>query len=188
VLNSAGRARKRWRDHVLRDYPENACRRLVLASGNYYGYMGVGRCVIAGYLIRRRVVYRWDPVWARMWTASILAGAHDCDDFGPDVEWIEKEDYNSIRNGQKVRFYASIRRYWRRELAGSIHCSPIYAGIRPKAHGSGSGRAGGPRRSTAPPFHDRRARADGLAGGWFANVRNESPRTSPRRSRSPRML
>ena len=49
--------------------------------------------------------------------------------FGPDVEWIEGEDYRvDPRRGQS--FYAAIRRYWPGLADGALE--PAYAGIRPK--------------------------------------------------------
>ncbi len=49
--------------------------------------------------------------------------------FGPDVEWIDREDY-AVDHRRGDGFYASIRRYWPELKDGSLE--PAYAGIRPK--------------------------------------------------------
>jgi L-2-hydroxyglutarate oxidase LhgO len=54
--------------------------------------------------------------------------------FGPDVEWVDREDYNvDIRRADG--FYAEIRRYWPGLPDNSLQ--PAYAGIRPKIVGPG---------------------------------------------------
>lgn len=52
--------------------------------------------------------------------------------FGPDVEWIEHEDY-AVDPGRAEPFYAAIRRYWP-DLPDKA-LQPFYAGIRPKISG-----------------------------------------------------
>ncbi len=54
--------------------------------------------------------------------------------FGPDVEWIEEENYN-VNPERAKSFYASIRRYWPRLPDDSLQ--PDYAGVRPKLTGPG---------------------------------------------------
>jgi L-2-hydroxyglutarate oxidase LhgO len=49
--------------------------------------------------------------------------------FGPDVEWIEKEDYE-VDPARAARFYPAIRRYWPGLPDGAL--MPAYSGIRPK--------------------------------------------------------
>lgn len=49
--------------------------------------------------------------------------------FGPDVEWIEREDY-LVDPARAVSFYAAVRRYWPDLRDGALE--PSYAGIRPK--------------------------------------------------------
>ena len=52
--------------------------------------------------------------------------------FGPDVQWVETEDYDvDIRRADG--FYAAIRRYWPALPDGAL--APGYAGIRPKISG-----------------------------------------------------
>jgi len=52
--------------------------------------------------------------------------------FGPDVEWVEAEDY-MVDPGRGDQFYAAIRRYWPGLADGALE--PGYAGIRPKISG-----------------------------------------------------
>lgn len=49
--------------------------------------------------------------------------------FGPDVEWVDSEDY-AVDPGRSEAFQAAIRRYWPGLRRGSLQ--PAYAGIRPK--------------------------------------------------------
>ncbi len=49
--------------------------------------------------------------------------------FGPDVEWIEIEDY-AVDPNRGDSFYGAIRRYWPELPDGSL--APDYSGIRPK--------------------------------------------------------
>jgi len=49
--------------------------------------------------------------------------------FGPDVEWIERIDYD-VDPGRSRVFYDAIRRYWPGLKDGSLQ--PAYCGIRPK--------------------------------------------------------
>ena len=52
--------------------------------------------------------------------------------FGPDVEWVERENYD-VELGRADGFYAAIRRYWPALKDGALQ--PAYAGIRPKISG-----------------------------------------------------
>ena len=52
--------------------------------------------------------------------------------FGPDTEWVEREEYD-VDIGRAAGFYAAIRRYWPALSEGAL--SPGYAGIRPKISG-----------------------------------------------------
>lgn len=54
--------------------------------------------------------------------------------FGPDVEWVEAEDY-AVDPTRAEAFAAAIRRYWPRLDAGRLE--PAHAGIRPKICGPG---------------------------------------------------
>jgi len=52
--------------------------------------------------------------------------------FGPDIEWVEREDYTPSP-ARRARFAAAIRRYW--PALNEADLVPDYAGIRPKIHG-----------------------------------------------------
>jgi L-2-hydroxyglutarate oxidase LhgO len=52
--------------------------------------------------------------------------------FGPDVEWIEHENYD-VDPQRADSFYAEVRKYWPELPEGALQ--PAYAGIRPKLHG-----------------------------------------------------
>jgi L-2-hydroxyglutarate oxidase LhgO len=54
--------------------------------------------------------------------------------FGPDVEWIEHENYD-VDPGRALAFYRRIRDYWPRLPDNSL--APDYSGIRPKLTGPG---------------------------------------------------
>jgi L-2-hydroxyglutarate oxidase LhgO len=49
--------------------------------------------------------------------------------FGPDVEWIDRLDYN-VDPARGVPFYRAVRRYWPELEDGAL--APSYAGVRPK--------------------------------------------------------
>ncbi len=54
--------------------------------------------------------------------------------FGPDVEWIETEDY-TLDPARADSFYAAIRRYWPGLADNALR--PDYTGVRPKISGPG---------------------------------------------------
>lgn len=56
--------------------------------------------------------------------------------FGPDVEWIEREDF-SVDPGRAKSFANSIRRWW--PALDESRLKPAYAGIRPKLLGPDGG-------------------------------------------------
>lgn len=58
--------------------------------------------------------------------------------FGPDVEWVDKPDYE-VDPGRAADFYAAIRRYWPGLKTGAL--VPGYAGVRPKISGPGQAAA-----------------------------------------------
>jgi L-2-hydroxyglutarate oxidase LhgO len=124
VVNSAGlgaQALARRTD----DYPEQRVPRLVLARGNYFGY--------AGRPVFSRLVYPTPRIDGGLGihVTFDLAGRMR---FGPDVEWIEEENYD-VNPERAQSFYASIRRYWPGLPDNSLQ--PDYAGIRPKLTGPG---------------------------------------------------
>jgi len=52
--------------------------------------------------------------------------------FGPDVEWVDKEDY-SVDPARCNDFYDAVRAYWPDMKDGTL--TPTYCGIRPKIAG-----------------------------------------------------
>ena len=57
--------------------------------------------------------------------------------FGPDLEWIEEENYD-VELSRAEGFYAAVRRYWPGLKDGALY--PDYAGIRPTVHRPGQPR------------------------------------------------
>ncbi|MEX2033779.1 MAG: NAD(P)/FAD-dependent oxidoreductase [Xanthobacteraceae bacterium] len=124
VVNSAGLGAQVLARHT-EDYAPERVPRLVLARGNYFGY--------AGRPVFSRLIYpapRIDGGLGIHVTLD-LAGRMR---FGPDVEWIEEENYD-VNASRAASFYASIRRYWPALKDGMLQ--PDYAGIRPKLTGPG---------------------------------------------------
>jgi L-2-hydroxyglutarate oxidase LhgO len=72
--------------------------------------------------------------------------------FGPDLEWVEQEDY-AVDPARAESFYVTIRRFWPGLPDGAL--VPDYAGIRPKIHGPGEAQ---------PDFVIDDESAHGLAG------------------------
>jgi L-2-hydroxyglutarate oxidase LhgO len=96
----------------------------VLAKGNYFNYSG--RPVFS------RLIYPVPvPGGLGVHVTLDLAGRMR---FGPDVEWIESENYD-VASERAQSFYASIRKYWPALPDNSL--APDYAGIRPKLSGPG---------------------------------------------------
>lgn len=93
--------------------------RAYLCKGNYFS--------LTGKMPFGRLVY---PV-----PVSAGLGVHYTVDlagrgrFGPDVEWVERENYD-VDIGRAESFYAAIRRYWPELPDGALE--PTFAGIRPK--------------------------------------------------------
>lgn len=54
--------------------------------------------------------------------------------FGPDVEWVDRPDYD-VDPRRADRFYGAVRRYWPDLPDGAL--VPGYAGVRPKISGPG---------------------------------------------------
>jgi L-2-hydroxyglutarate oxidase LhgO len=55
--------------------------------------------------------------------------------FGPDVQWVERDDDLQVDAERGDAFYAEVRRYWPQLPDGAL--IPAYAGIRPKISGPG---------------------------------------------------
>ena len=109
---------------TIEDYPAERVPRLVMAKGNYFAY--TGKPVFA------RLIYPTPmPGGLGVHVTLDLAGRIR---FGPDVEWIERENYDVDGKRADV-FYDRIRRYWPGLRDGML--APDYAGIRPKLTGQG---------------------------------------------------
>ncbi|ACA14795.1 FAD dependent oxidoreductase [Methylobacterium sp. 4-46] len=105
-------------------YPEARVPRLVLAKGNYFGCLGRPAFT--------RLIYP-APVEGGLGIHLTLDLAGRTR-FGPDVEWIDRPDYE-VDPARGALFYAAIRRYWPDLPEGALF--PDYAGIRPKLSGPG---------------------------------------------------
>ncbi|MGE5475830.1 MAG: NAD(P)/FAD-dependent oxidoreductase [Bacteroidales bacterium] len=93
-----------------------------LCKGNYF--------TLTGKMPFRRLVYPV-PVAAGLgvhYTLDLAGRGR----FGPDVEWVEREDY-VVDPARAQSFYGAIRRYWPALPDGALE--PAYAGIRPKIQG-----------------------------------------------------
>jgi len=113
-----------------------------LAKGSYYG--------LAGPAPFARLVYPV-PVHGGLGVHLTLDLGGQAR-FGPDVEWVEREDYR-VDPARAEAFYAEVRRYWPGLPDGALQ--PAYAGIRPKLHGPGE---------PAPDFLVQREDAHGVPG------------------------
>jgi L-2-hydroxyglutarate oxidase LhgO len=109
---------------VTEPYPISRIPPLILAKGNYFG--------CAGPAAFSRLIYP-APVDGGL-------GVHLTLDlggrvrFGPDVEWVERVEYD-VSPERSASFYAAIRRYWPGLPDGAL--TPDYAGVRPKLSGRG---------------------------------------------------
>jgi len=96
-----------------------------LCKGSYYG--------LAGRAPFQRLIYPVpEPGGLGVHLTLDLGGQAR---FGPDVEWVETEDYD-VDLGRASGFYAAIRRYWPALPDDAL--VPGYAGIRPKISGPGA--------------------------------------------------
>jgi L-2-hydroxyglutarate oxidase LhgO len=121
LVNSAG-LRAPSVAHGIEGFPKKFIPREFYAKGNYYS------------LSRKapfsRLVYPVpEPGGLGVHVTLDLAGQAR---FGPDVEWVERIDYQ-VDPKRSERFYAAIRKYWPGLPDGSL--APGYAGIRPKTAG-----------------------------------------------------
>jgi L-2-hydroxyglutarate oxidase LhgO len=110
---------------VIEGFPAALIPAQHLAKGNYFSLSGVRAPF-------QRLIYP-PPIPGALGThyRRDLGGAAR---FGPDLEWIETEEY-SVDPARAEKFYADIRRYWPGLPDGALQ--PDYAGIRPKIHGPG---------------------------------------------------
>jgi L-2-hydroxyglutarate oxidase LhgO len=127
VVNCAGLGAQRLA-RATEGYPSERVPRLVLAKGNYFGF--------AGRPAFSRLIYPVPvPGGLGVHVTLDLAGRMR---FGPDVEWIEQENYD-VDPARAQAFYARIRDYWPRLPDDSL--APDYAGVRPKLTGPGEAAA-----------------------------------------------
>jgi L-2-hydroxyglutarate oxidase LhgO len=104
--------------------PRQSIPRAYLCKGSYYG--------LAGRAPFSRLIYPVpEPGGLGVHLTLDLGGQAR---FGPDVEWVEREEY-AVDLGRAAGFYAAIRRYWPALPDGAL--VPGYAGIRPKISGPG---------------------------------------------------
>jgi L-2-hydroxyglutarate oxidase LhgO len=123
VVNAAGLGAQRL-GGATEGYPSARLPRLSLAKGNYFSF--------AGRPVFSRLVYPVPiPGGLGVHVTLDLAGRMR---FGPDVEWIEHENYD-VDPDRAAAFYRCIRGYWPELPDGSLR--PDYAGIRPKITGPG---------------------------------------------------
>jgi L-2-hydroxyglutarate oxidase LhgO len=123
VINCAGLGAQRLA-RATDGYPGEKIPKLVLAKGNYFSF--TGRPVFS------RLIYPVPvPGGLGVHVTLDLAGRMR---FGPDVEWIEAENYD-VTPARATSFYAGIRKYWPALPDNSL--APDYAGIRPKLTAAG---------------------------------------------------
>ncbi len=127
VVNAAGLGAQNLARRID-GYPAEQVPRLVLGKGNYFGF--------AGRPVFSRLIYP-TPIDGGLGVHVTLDLAGRMR-FGPDVEWIAKENY-AVDPRRAESFYARIRTYWPGLPDNSL--VPDYAGIRPKLSGPGEGQA-----------------------------------------------
>lgn len=127
VVNAAGLGAQKLA-HATEGYPQERVPPLFLAKGNYFAY--------AGRPVFTRLVYP-PPIPGGLGVHVVLDLAGRMR-FGPDVEWIDEENYN-VDPARADSFYARVRDYWPGLPDHSL--VPDYAGIRPKVTGPGEPQA-----------------------------------------------
>jgi len=141
VVNSAG-LRAPSLARRIEGYPAEHAPGEYYAKGNYYA--------LSGRAPFSRLVYPVpEPGGLGVHVTLDLAGQAR---FGPDVEWVERIDYQ-VDPRRAERFYAAIRRYWPALPEGAL--VPGYAGIRPKI---------APQGAAAADFVVQGPRVHGVAG------------------------
>jgi L-2-hydroxyglutarate oxidase LhgO len=122
VVNSAGLAAQNVAAAIMGPHP--SIPPLHLAKGNYFA--------LSGQSPFKRLVYPMpEPGGLGIHFTLDLKGSGR---FGPDVEWIDKPDYD-VDPKRVQHFHDSIRRYWPAVDINRLH--PAYAGIRPKVERPG---------------------------------------------------
>ena len=127
VINAAGLHAPRVAA-AIEGLPRALIPRAYYAKGNYYSLTGRSPFT--------RLVYPMPNEAGLGVHISIDLGGQAR--FGPDVEWIERIDYD-VDPRRAASFYAAIREYWPGLKDGQL--APGYAGIRPKIVGPGAAAA-----------------------------------------------
>jgi L-2-hydroxyglutarate oxidase LhgO len=123
VVNAAGLGAQKLA-RATDGYPGERVPRLFFGKGNYFAY--TGRPVFS------RLVYPTPiPGGLGVHVVLDLAGRMR---FGPDVEWVENENYE-VDPARAPSFYQRVREYWPRLPDNSL--VPDFSGIRPKLTGPG---------------------------------------------------
>jgi L-2-hydroxyglutarate oxidase LhgO len=123
VVNAAGHGAQTLA-HATEGYPQERVPPHFMAKGCYFKY--------SGRPVFERLVYP-TPVLGALGIHLVLDLGGRMR-FGPDIEWIEEENYD-VDPARAPLFYDSIRRFWPGLPAGSL--IPDYAGIRPKISAKG---------------------------------------------------
>jgi len=109
---------------TIEGFPPERIPKLYLGKGNYF--------VLAGKAPFHHLVYP-PPISGALglhYKRDMAGRAH----FGPDLEWVEHEDYG-VDTAHADYFYDYVRRFWPGLKDGAL--SADYAGIRPKLHAQG---------------------------------------------------
>ncbi len=112
----------------IRGIPTQTIPRSYLCKGSYYG--------LSGRAPFHRLIYPVPEQGGLGVHLTLDLGGQAR--FGPDVEWVDQEDYD-VDVRRAAGFYAAIRRYWPGLPDGAL--LPGYAGIRPKINGPGEAEA-----------------------------------------------
>ena len=141
LVNSAG-LRAPTVAKSIEGYPVQMTPGEFYAKGNYYSLSGKNPF--------KRLIYPVpEPGGLGVHVTLDLAGQAR---FGPDVEWIDRINYD-VDPRRAERFYAAIRRYWPGLPDAAL--APGYAGIRPKTAGP---------KDPAPDFEIQGPRKHGVPG------------------------
>jgi L-2-hydroxyglutarate oxidase LhgO len=110
---------------LIEGFPADRIPKQHLGKGNYFSLSGVKAPF-------QRLIYP-PPIPGALGThySRDLGGAAR---FGPDLEWVDTEDYH-VDPARAETFYDAVRRFWPGLPDGAL--VPDYAGIRPKIHGPG---------------------------------------------------
>ena len=123
VVNAAGHGAVKLA-RATEGYPQERVPRHVMAKGSYFAY--------SGRPVFKRLVYP-TPIHGALGIHLVL-DLNGRMRFGPDIEWIEEENYD-VDPARAAVFYERIRTFWPGLPDNSL--LPDYAGIRPKISGQG---------------------------------------------------